>query len=305
MNIAVIGTLNKDLIFPFKGSPIESFGGIYYTISTLSRLLKPTDRILPVSFVGEDLYPALCAVLEKFDNVSLDGLIEIPHKHHKVILEYVTPQERKERALFNFAPLEWEHVRAFVEADFVIVNFITGWDLSLNAYTRLQKKKKDALYVDIHFLVMGIDEMGRRFPQCPADIDRWLEGSKFIQMNQREFWVIAGEETDAAQFYKERLSPEQILLITLGERGVQAIFSQRELTRKEIIPGYKISSMVDTTGCGDVFGAAFVVKFLETQDVLQSARFANLVAAANATLPGTNEMSRLFEAMQEIEELNR
>ena len=84
MKITVIGTINKDLIMPFNGRPIECFGGIFYDVSVLSQLLEEEHQIVPVSYVGDDVYDTLCAIMRKLPNVSLDGLLRIPEKNHKV-----------------------------------------------------------------------------------------------------------------------------------------------------------------------------------------------------------------------------
>ncbi|MFZ0390930.1 MAG: hypothetical protein WAN36_10780, partial [Calditrichia bacterium] len=63
MKIAVIGTINKDLIIPYDGSVIESIGGIFYTTAALSQLAGQSAEIYPVSFSGNDFYASLTALL--------------------------------------------------------------------------------------------------------------------------------------------------------------------------------------------------------------------------------------------------
>lgn len=62
--------------------------------------------------------------------------------------------------------------------------------------------------------------------------------------------------------------------LTMGEKG--SLF----LDKGEIlhIPAFPISA-VDTTGAGDVFHAAFGVRYMETGDLRESARFASAVSA--------------------------
>jgi len=303
MKITVIGTINKDLILPFRGAPIESFGGIYYTVSILSQLLEDTDEILPISFLGSDMYESIKAVFAKTPNVCTDGLIPIDQKNHKVILEYTTPQERREKALFNFPPLEWQHLQKGLDADFFLVNLITGWDISANAFQKLGKKFGDVLYLDLHFLVMGIDELGRRFPQRPENVQRWIEVPRFLQMNQREFGIVNEEDLSVVEFFEKKLKAHQIFLLTAGEKGARVIYKQKDYIRNQSVPAFMIPRLVDTTGCGDAFGAGFVAKYLQTGDILKAVEYGNLVAAANAMLPGTNEMSRLLEIMDHIRKI--
>ncbi len=298
--ICVIGTINKDLILPYKGAPIESFGGIFYTTGILAYLAAGQHEIVPVSFVGEDVAATLKAVLKQLPGVRTDGLIPLEQKNHKVILEYQSLSERREKALFNFPPLEWVHLEPWLDADFFIVNLITGWDLSLEAYLKLSDRVRERLYTDIHYLVMGVDGLGRRFPRKVPEADRWLGGARFVQMNQREFEVLAEGKRDESEFFQAHLAADQVLLITRGGRGTVLLYHKQTRVRRKAFAAYHPPQVVDTTGCGDAFGAGFVHAWLEAPDLYRAVDFANRVGAANASLPGTNEMHRLKEVLGQL-----
>ena len=299
MKITVIGTINKDLILPFQGTPIESFGGIFYNISILSYLMESTDQIIPVSFIGEDIQTPLMAVLKKMPNVSAEGLIPISQTNHKVILEYVAPDKRKEKALFNFPSLTWKHVKPFMDSDIIIVNMISGWDIERKVFEKISKQARVKLYLDIHFLVMDIDRLGRRSPKKPDKIEKWLKCAKFIQMNNKEYKIISGGE-DKAEFFKKHFKPDQVMIITTGSLGAEVIHYDYGKIALKKYSAYKLMNLVDTTGCGDAFGTGFVLNYLKTENLDDSVKFANLVAAANASLKGTNEVHYLKETMKKI-----
>ncbi len=61
---------------------------------------------------------------------------------------------------------------------------------------------------------------------------------------------------------------------TMGEAG-SMLYDQGKFIR---CPAFKVK-VVDTTGCGDVFHAAFGIRFLETGDPAESQRFAAAVSA--------------------------
>jgi len=58
---------------------------------------------------------------------------------------------------------------------------------------------------------------------------------------------------------------------------------------------------VDPTGAGDVFAAAFLVRYHETEDVAESARFASAAAACSVEAPGIEAIAgrREIEARME------
>ncbi len=302
--ITVVGTINKDLILPFGDVPIESFGGIFYDITFLAKLY-PEASIVPVSYIGEDVVSTVHAILEKLPGVSWEGLIPFPQKNHKVILEYKSPLRREEKSVFPFPPLEWEQIAPHVDSDMLIINMITGWDLSRTAFLKLAATARERIYLDLHYLTMGIDKLGRRFPRMPDHLTDWLQNARFVQMNEAEYQLVAVDSRTESEFFQNHFSEDQVLLITRDKNGATVVYQRDGLVGHRDFPAYKIARVVDTTGCGDAFGAGFVTHFLKTGDVFEAVDYANLVAAANATLKGTNEVWHLPEAMQKIKQYNR
>jgi len=68
------------------------------------------------------------------------------------------------------------------------------------------------------------------------------------------------------------------VFVTEGEKGVRYYDGYKEV----VIPTYKVE-VVDTTGAGDAFNAAFAVALAEGQGVHKSLKFANRVASLSVT----------------------
>lgn len=304
MKITVIGTINKDLILPFNDVPIESFGGIFYDIGILSQIAQDVE-ITPVSYVGEDVISTVQAILDKPSNVNTDGLVRGPETHHKVILEYTSPAQRSEKALFPFPPLEWAHIEPYTDADFIVLNMITGWDIELPTFQKLCEKCGDRIYMDFHFLASDVDEIGKRFRRIPENLQTWLSGPRFIQMNEDEFATLNQHNESEKEFFHRYFRDDQVLILTKASNGVSLVYRKNNITGKKDFPGNKIPRLIDSTGCGDAFGAGFIMNYLENNDMFQAATYGNIVAAAKATLRGTNELYRLKEKISDIKALNR
>jgi sugar/nucleoside kinase (ribokinase family) len=174
---------------------------------------------------------------------------------------------------------------------------ITGWDLSLKAFLKLSKKHYQRMYLDIHFLVMGTDKLGNRFPEPPENIGHWLRGAKFVQMNEKEFDIINFARVHESDFFEQNFNPDQILIITLANKGARIIFHKDSMIRNKHFPGFKLEKFSDSTGCGDVFGASFIWKYLSSNNLYSAVEYANCAAAANCLLRGTSEMELLNDRM--------
>lgn len=89
-----------------------------------------------------------------------------------------------------------------------------------------------------------------------------------------------------------RTRPDQIILVTLGAKGVLALNESEVLE----VAGHHVNA-VDTTGAGDCFVGALAVAQSEGQPLQQSLEFANLAAAlsvqklgASSSMPARTEL---------------
>ncbi|HPZ08970.1 MAG TPA: PfkB family carbohydrate kinase [Candidatus Eremiobacteraeota bacterium] len=85
----------------------------------------------------------------------------------------------------------------------------------------------------------------------------------------------------ALLFWRKRFK-ESILVITLGERGTIAFNGEEIITQK----AYKIDSLVDTTGAGDVFHGAFAYGLTLGYDLPTNLNFASIVAGLKCRFMG-------------------
>ena len=170
MKIGVVGTFNRDRIFPWKGAESESVGGIFFTLSYLASLFDAETELCPVCYVGDDFAGELAAQLGAYSNVDLTGLHRTTQSHVQVRLIYNSPQDRDEITTPLMPPLEWPQIEPLVDADVVVVNLISGCDVELAALQRLKQESSALIYMDFHYLATGIDESGKRFWQAPGKL---------------------------------------------------------------------------------------------------------------------------------------
>ncbi|MFQ6002457.1 MAG: carbohydrate kinase family protein [Candidatus Zixiibacteriota bacterium] len=293
--IAVIGTINKDtIIFP-DGKKTESFGGILYTISALSYLGKDDVKIYPVCNLGYDIYDQVISYLKNCDNVEPKGIKKVNCKNNHAFLSIDKENQREETLENRVPPLSFSQIKLFLEADVILVNFISGFDLSLLTLKKIRKNTDALIFMDVHSLTLGVDNSGKRFFDAPKNWEEWLMQADMVQMNLRELKELSKRnlkspyEIKAFGKYILNLGPK-VVLVTLGRHGALMFFDDK--VRK--FKGSKVQGFKDVTGCGDVFSAGFLICYLHTKDLTKSADFANYVAGEKCKISGVERIKELF-----------
>lgn len=130
-------------------------------------------------------------------------------------------------------------------------------------------------------------------------IDKVIEKSDIIFLNDREAYKITGFDLLelAACALREK---SKAVVIKLGPRGC-AIFSEKTIKR---YPTYNVD-VVDTTGAGDSFNAAFLYCFEKTKNLELCAKFANLIGALSVSKKGAGpNLPTREEISEEINKRN-
>jgi sugar/nucleoside kinase (ribokinase family) len=123
-----------------------------------------------------------------------------------------------------------------------------------------------------------------------------------IQMSEEEALGLSAERYDEKTL-TNHLMPLMVetLIITRSERGATVIVQDihKKLTHKDF-EGVSFGTAVDTTGCGDVFGAAFLYQYLKSKDSFIAAEFGNKAAALNATFKNAQELDGLRAKLEQL-----
>jgi len=298
MRIAVIGTINQDTIELPDGQVKHSYGGLLYSILTLAQLTPSGATILPVLNLGRDIEGPIRALLSRFAAISQEGINVVEEKNNHVYLRYLSNSEREEIQLGGLPAVSYDQLIPFLDADVFLVNFISGQDLSLETFSRLRAGTGATIYTDIHSLTLGIDRRGHRYPRPLPQWPRWLAQTDVVQMNKAEARSLSGsrldEDADMRRFGRAVLDAgPSALLVTLDARGsLLATDSGGGLCVERFSPN-RPGRIVDTTGCGDVFLAAFVARHAYSRDLRESSRFANRVAGIKSGWYGIGEMEKM------------
>jgi sugar/nucleoside kinase (ribokinase family) len=298
--IAVIGTINKDtIIFP-NGTRTESFGGILYNLSALSGLGESGAEIFPVCNLGYDVFDQVTDILANYDNVKLDGIKRVRQKNNHAYLR-IDRQNQREEILHHRVPvLRFGQIKPFLDSDAILINFISGFDVRLDTLRRIREKATGIILMDVHSLTLGVSEDEKRYYRTPRYWREYVKQANLVQTNLPELKVLAGKNLTSQREIKDfgksvlDLGPKA-LLVTLGEDGALMILKEKYTCKLKRQAGIKARALKDTTGCGDVFSAGFLIRYLRTGNLVRSLDFANRVAALKCRVSGVEEVSKLLK----------
>jgi sugar/nucleoside kinase (ribokinase family) len=308
MTITVIGHCCKDVLhLPAAGGveppPAESFGGIMFAVLTIANLMNGKDILQPVFGIGSADYEPVMEILRGYKCVDPSGIFRIKGQTNQVHLFYDGRGGERIECSKNIAPpIAYTRIRPFLDADAVLVNMISGSDISLETLDYIRMETRDRrvpIHFDFHSLTLGIDQEFKRFRRPLTDWRRWCFMMHSVQMSEAEAAGIPAERYDEPTLINH-LMPLMVsaLMITRGDRGLTLVTQDihKKLTRHEI-PAASFGPTVDTTGCGDVLGAAYLYHDTKLKDPLAAATAASRAAAYKATFSGLDGMKSLGETL--------
>ncbi|MBA5942557.1 MAG: hypothetical protein H0M93_04460 [Methanophagales archaeon] len=129
---------------------------------------------------------------------------------------------------------------------------------------------------------------------------------KAAEVLSKADFVIVSEEDIFEEDIQKYVELSDIFVLTRGRRGAELYCGGEERREREyehiVIPAFDREAVeVDATGAGDVFGAAFLLRYYENRDVLESAIFASSAAsfvvekAGVAGIPYKDEVEERME----------
>jgi len=310
MKFLVIGEPCIDMIYKADGEAKKSYGGILYSIISLAVISKKDDVILPVINIGEDEYDNIKDLLSKYSNIDTSGLHKMPHSTRKVNL-YFNYYNSGKRAKFEqiFSPtytITYEQVEKFLPGtDSILINNITGYDISLEDLKKIRSNFKGYIHMDIHNLVMKTNPDGTREHTTLPNWREWCSNTDTIQLNEFEVQSMSREKKNEYEVIEEILLNQsadvKAVIVTKGKIGASGYTRKVKKYGSEVFtdldkievnsienPRYK-----DSTGCGDVFAAALTYDYTKNKDIKKCLHFANRLASYKTSLEGIDELYKL------------
>jgi sugar/nucleoside kinase (ribokinase family) len=306
--LGVLGTMVWDRIHAREGAalPIEEWGGLAYALAAAAAAIPAGWQVVPIVKVGRDLEESAYRFFRSLPNLDLEaGVRTVGEPNNRVELRYVDRERRTERLTGGVLPWTWPELEPCVrDLDALYVNFIAGFELTLESAVRLRLGFRGPMYADLHSLLLDMDVQGNRVPRPLAAWSEWLRCFDAVQVNEDELALLSHHWGDPWRFAAEVVGDElKLLLVTLGERGAAYVaspaFRPDPLTWRPgglVVappplrqPGAALSQHIavagagdgDPTGCGDVWGATAFCSLLGGAGLDAAMEAANRAAARN------------------------
>jgi sugar/nucleoside kinase (ribokinase family) len=273
--VGVLGTLVWDRIeHPVEGVS-EGWGGIAYSLAAFSAALPPGWEAVPLVRVGADLETAARRFLEELPGVSCAlGFRVVDEPTNRVRLLYRDPHQRDEVLTGGVRGWRFAELQPVLDRlDALYVNFISGFELTLEAARRLRSAVRGPLYADLHSLFLGDPSGAPRPPRRLENADAWVSSFDVVQVNEEELSLLVGDE-DPRTAVERIAALTRLLVVTHGPAGAQV---HGPGGRRQVpVPGGDATG--DPTGCGDVWGATLFANLLRGTGVDAAVRLAHSAA---------------------------
>ncbi len=230
-----------------------------------------------VSKLGQDFPEYFPPLFSKF-GLNTEGILAVSGKTTKFENKYLDSGERKQLCKEVADPIAPEDIpQDYLSSRSVYISPVAD-EISPETLSRISEGEGITM-LDPQGLFRDIGEAGEINLRVPDDLREYLSEVDIVKIGSDEFQTFESSEDEVLEDLVE-MGPD-LAILTLGEKGCK-VFSNGEITDVESLE----VEAKDLTGAGDVFGAAFLSKYLDSEDPVESARFGTAAAGLKIEYKG-------------------
>jgi len=299
MKITLIGHFCVDIFHHADGSEEKKLGGIYHAVAAMANIALESDVLFPVFGVGANEIEEVRSTLREYSNIDLTGIFLLEGDSNYV---HYFDDNPKECVQSVSPPIPFKSIEPFLNVDGIYINMISGRDIALETLDHIRLAVRSAhvpIHLDMHCLALGINPDGTRFSRAMSDWRRWCFMTDSIQMNEEEAHNITMEHYHEEAFAKQMMPlMVKAFVITRGKNGATLFRDEHKTLKRNDFNEGANENPVSVIGSGDIFGASFLYRYLQTKNYIEAAKFAQMISAYS-TRYSMSEKHKELRAMQE------
>jgi len=290
LRVIVIGEPCIDMIHKADGKIFNEPGGISYSIIA-SAVLNDGIEVVPVIGLHKDDEPYFRQLLQDLSSVNLSGVYSTQLRTRRVDLFYEDENNRWECSTQPIEPTPFEKIQPFLPAEGIHLNLISGSDVDLSTLKKVRTASFNShIHLDLHNIVMKHLPDTKRVRAAREDYLEWCGLADTVQLNEDEANAIDASMPNRYLLAEKILGTGvKALVITLAERGLVLFEKESGKVAEHFFPPRAID-VVDPTGSGDVFGAAFLHAVMRGKSFMEAAEFGVEIAAKKVGITGPSGM---------------
>ncbi len=271
----VVGHISIDVnVLPWGVIENALGGAPTYAGFALAALRKKAGIISKIGVDFPELFPP---IFSKF-GLDTEGISVIGE--HSTTFENVYDEagNREQKCKYIAAKISPDDIpKAYQDARSFYVSPIAD-EISADVLKSI-KKETNTVMLDPQGLFRRIDERGKVEVRSRDDFRDFLTHVDILKIGKEESRVFEGSPREILKGLVE-WGPK-VAILTQGEKGC-TVLSEEGFNE---VKSLKVDAR-DLTGAGDVFGAAFLARYLDTHDAVESAKFASAAAGLKIKYKG-------------------
>jgi ribokinase len=285
--------------FPEPGTEVSAYrstlepGGSGGTVATvLARLGNPT-RI--ATRVGTDPFAEVALRNLVSSGVDLSLVQRDTSLQTSSVTLLVTPDGQRTMVSSAGASRELDVARlnpaSVTEADALVMSaysLVAGRQQEY-ALTALRLAAAGRLTTFVDLGTGAVNALGSRL------IDH-VRGVDYLLMNEHELYEVTGLSTISAAVLHLRSLGIDNIVVKVGENG--SILFTPDLS--ELVEAHPVAGVIDSTGAGDYYTAAFAHAVMDGYDLLTAARMANVAGALNTRSVGAQSVDLDVDLLEQV-----
>lgn len=304
MRVGIVGPISKDKIKWQNGETVSKFGSVVYTAIVLAKLFEESsNEVVCLSHISLNNFAEVVKLLSH-PNIRLACTADPKNVGAEIELTYINRHERISNQLEIMTPITGEEISTLINCDYIVLMPLNETDIGLEQLQQFRNRSAATIFLDIHGLVTGIDEQGKRYKKNWEQSTAWLKTIDILKMNENEASWASGRLlktfSDYLQFAIDMVkNGVAACWITFGDKSSLVVWRHADKMLWATVPVTNTGEVVDTIGCGDAASAGFIYGYDKFKSPLIGVVMGNMLGSVKASTCETS----IFPTRPEVRSL--